>query len=188
MLHMVRRASSLPGCRPTQTILRANETNGGHIVGTFRTRLSSSWGKVLTSKVVVIDENDLEEKFVKGSGNGGQKINKVRNSVFLKHTPTGVFVQCQKTRSLDDNRRVARKLLHAKLDDLVNGTTSKRNVKIQLAQKKKAKKKAKSRQKHLGGTAKQASSGDDELLSNDDVDDDDESSDEDDVSADKPSS
>ncbi|RHX97688.1 hypothetical protein DYB25_001710 [Aphanomyces astaci] len=126
MLHVVRRASSLPGCRPTQTILRANETNGGHIVGTFRSRLSSSWGKVLTSKVVVIDENDLEEKFVKGSGNGGQKINKVRNSVFLKHTPTGVFVQCQKTRSLDDNRRVARKLLHAKLDDLVNGTTMQR--------------------------------------------------------------
>ncbi|KAG9416999.1 hypothetical protein AC1031_001383 [Aphanomyces cochlioides] len=113
-------------------------------------RRSSSWQRVLESKVVELDENDLEEKFVKGGGNGGQKINKVRNSVFLKHIPTGLFVQCQKTRSLDDNRRVARKLLVAKLDDFVNGNDSKRNTKIQKAQKKKAKKLAKSRKKHLG--------------------------------------
>jgi protein subunit release factor B len=95
-------------------------------------------------------EEDVEEKFVKGSGNGGQKINKVRNNVFLKHIPTGLFVQCQKTRSLDDNRRIARKLLIQKLDDHINGVNSKKNLKIEKQKKKKARKKAKSRQKYLG--------------------------------------
>ncbi|OQR92779.1 hypothetical protein ACHHYP_03202 [Achlya hypogyna] len=119
---------------------------------------------------IVLREDDLEESFVKGSGKGGQKINKVRNNVFLKHIPTGLFVQCQKTRSLDDNRRVARKLLAAKLDDHFNGAKSVRNQKILKLQKKKAKKKAKSRQKHLG-TATGAPANDDNYEDSDDDDD-----------------
>ncbi|KAF1323534.1 Peptide chain release factor c12orf65, partial [Globisporangium splendens] len=99
-------------------------------------------------QVVTLREEDLEESFVKGSGKGGQKINKVRNCVLLKHTPTGLHVRCQKTRSLDDNRRVARKLLLQKLDDAVNGALSARNVKISRLRKKKANKTAKIRQKY----------------------------------------
>ncbi|ETW09186.1 hypothetical protein H310_01612 [Aphanomyces invadans] len=153
-----RAVGGLRGIRPRPELARTQDlTSTDTTPRLIHPRLSSSWSKVLASKVVEIDENDLEEKFVKGGGNGGQKINKVRNSVFLKHIPTGLFVQCQKTRSLDDNRRVARKLLHTKLDDFVNGTASTRNAKIQLAQKKKAKKKAKSRQKHLSAAAKRFS-------------------------------
>ena len=33
---------------------------------------------------------ELLEKFVRGSGAGGQKINKTSNCVFLKHIPSGI--------------------------------------------------------------------------------------------------
>ncbi|KAF0689623.1 Aste57867_18954 [Aphanomyces stellatus] len=166
--------STMAPSRPMRPWIAHHQTRFG---STFPSA-PGSWPRVLESKVVVLDEDDLEEKFVKGGGNGGQKINKVRNSVFLKHVPTGLFVQCQKTRSLENNRSAARKLLIAKLDDYLNGTESKRNLKIQKAQKKKAKKKAKSRQKHLGTAA--TSTDDQDANDDEDDDDDDDEDDEDD--------
>lgn len=41
------------------------------------------------SKFPVILEGDLEERFVRGSGPGGQKTNKTANCVVLKHIPSG---------------------------------------------------------------------------------------------------
>lgn len=41
------------------------------------------------SLVPSLKEQDLEEQFVKGSGPGGQKINKTSSCVVLKHLPTG---------------------------------------------------------------------------------------------------
>lgn len=55
-----------------------------------------------------IVEEDLVERFVKGSGPGGQKINKTASCVFLKHVRSGVEVKCQDGRSLQDNRVEAR--------------------------------------------------------------------------------
>ncbi|ETN15628.1 hypothetical protein PPTG_06863 [Phytophthora nicotianae INRA-310] len=101
---------------------------------------------------VELNESDLTESFVKGSGKGGQKINKVRNCVLLTHVPTGLQVQCQKTRSLDGNRRAARKLLLQKLDDHVNGELSKRSQKIDKLRRKKASRRAKSKQKYAKTT------------------------------------
>jgi protein subunit release factor B len=72
----------------------------------------------------------------------------VRNCVLLKHVPTGLLVRCQKTRSLDDNRRVARKLLLQKLDDHVNGALSVRSVKIDRLRKKKKNKRARAKAKY----------------------------------------
>lgn len=43
------------------------------------------------SRLPVIDENDLEEQFVQGSGPGGQNVNRLQNCVVLKHIPTGLF-------------------------------------------------------------------------------------------------
>jgi peptide chain release factor len=40
-----------------------------------------------------LDPADLEEKFVRGSGPGGQAVNKTTNAVFLKHIPTGVYAK-----------------------------------------------------------------------------------------------
>ena len=58
-----------------------------------------------------IDESDLVEKFIKGSGPGGQKINKTSSCVYLKHEPTGIEVKCQRERSQALNRLVAREEL-----------------------------------------------------------------------------
>lgn len=58
-----------------------------------------------------VAEEDLEEKFVLGTGPGGQKINKTSICVFLKHRPTGVHVKCQSGRSREANREMARVLL-----------------------------------------------------------------------------
>ena len=40
-----------------------------------------------------LDERDLEESFIKGSGPGGQSVNKTSNCVQLKHLPTGIVVK-----------------------------------------------------------------------------------------------
>lgn len=40
-----------------------------------------------------LDENELEEMFVQGSGPGGQSVNKANNCVVLKHRPTGSTVK-----------------------------------------------------------------------------------------------
>lgn len=56
-------------------------------------------------------EEDLEERFVLGSGAGGQKINKTSSCVYLKHLPSGVEVSCQETRYREKNRELARSRL-----------------------------------------------------------------------------
>ena len=55
-----------------------------------------------------IRESDLREKYVLGSGSGGQKINKTHSCVLLTHLPTGEVVRCQWTRSRSRNRELAR--------------------------------------------------------------------------------
>lgn len=40
-----------------------------------------------------IHENELEETFVRGSGPGGQSVNKTANCCVLKHKPTGIIVK-----------------------------------------------------------------------------------------------
>lgn len=72
------------------------------------------------SNVPKLDEADLEEQNVRGSGPGGQATNKTNNAVVLKHKPTGLVVKCHKTRSLWDNKKRARELMVTKLDNLLN--------------------------------------------------------------------
>lgn len=62
-----------------------------------------------------IEESDLEEEFIRGSGSGGQKINKTSVCVRLKHLPSGIEVRCQETRSQSMNRFLARRALCEKL-------------------------------------------------------------------------
>ncbi|KAJ3154921.1 hypothetical protein HDU86_004440 [Geranomyces michiganensis] len=96
---------------------------------------------------IVLDELDIEESFVKGSGPGGQKINKCRHRVQLRHIPTNIRVESQRFRDLASNRKEARKLLTLKLDELHNSDLSKRAVRIALEQKRKKRAAQKSRKK-----------------------------------------
>jgi peptide chain release factor len=76
---------------------------------------------------------------------GGQKINKTSNKVVLLHKPTQLRVESQDTRSLPQNRKIARKRLQLKLDEFFNGNQSRANVATQKAKSKKAKSKARAR-------------------------------------------
>lgn len=58
-------------------------------------------------KALGVRTADVEEKFVRGAGPGGQKINKTSSTVWLRHGPTGVEVRCQRERSQAVNREVA---------------------------------------------------------------------------------
>jgi peptide chain release factor len=66
--------------------------------------------------VLGVDLKDIEEKFVRGGGHGGQKINKSANTVQLKHIPTGTIVKYQHHRELSMNRILALRELLEKLN------------------------------------------------------------------------
>ncbi len=61
-------------------------------------------------------EEDIEETFTRGTGAGGQKINKTSSTVVLVHKPTGLEVRCQRERSQSLNRLIARIDLCDKLE------------------------------------------------------------------------
>merc|ERR1719433_505578 len=97
---------------------------------------------------VVLKPEDLEEKVTLGSGPGGQAVNKTSNAVFLKHRPTGVWVKCHQTRSLEKNRNIARKLLLVKLDNFLNGEKSLENQQKAIDKLNFERKKEKTRSKY----------------------------------------
>ena len=101
-------------------------------------------------------EEELEERYTKGSGPGGQNVNKMTNAVFLKHLPTGLWVKCHQQRSLEQNRRIARKLLVTKLDNFVNGEDSIENQEKIQAREKLEKKKEKTKAKYAARAASKA--------------------------------
>ncbi len=67
---------------------------------------------------VGLSEDDLEESFTRGTGAGGQKINKTSSTVQLKHIPTGLEVRCQQSRQQSANRRLARLELCDRLQEI----------------------------------------------------------------------
>jgi len=69
-------------------------------------------------------ENDIEEKFVRSSGAGGQKVNKSSTCVYLKHIPSGLAVKVQKSRSQGLNRYYARKQMCELLENKLLGKES----------------------------------------------------------------
>lgn len=101
------------------------------------------------SRVPVLNENDLEESFVRGSGPGGQSVNKTSSACHLKHIPTGMVVKCHEARSLFRNRAKARLLMINKLDQHFNGDMSVAEQMKRLQQEKSSKAQQKARKKQM---------------------------------------
>ncbi len=104
-----------------------------------------------------IQESDLIEKFILGSGSGGQKINKTSSCVYLKHTPSGIEVKCQSTRSRELNRLYARRELCEKLEERLfkeKSNKQKANEKIRRQKRRRSKR---AQEKVLAGKKIQSS-------------------------------
>jgi protein subunit release factor B len=92
---------------------------------------------------------DIEESFVRGSGAGGQKINKTSSVVQLRHRPSGLEVRCQRHREQSKNRLSAYKLLILKLEQEKLGAKSLLSQKIFKLQKQKQHRSKKAKEKVL---------------------------------------
>ncbi|HAR64493.1 MAG: peptide chain release factor-like protein [Candidatus Margulisiibacteriota bacterium] len=87
-------------------------------------------------------EKDIIEKFILGSGKGGQKINKTASCVYLKHLLSGIEIKSQGDRSRALNRFFARRQLCDRVEELLLGKESER---IQTFEKIKRQKRRRSR-------------------------------------------
>jgi len=96
-----------------------------------------------------ISEVELLEKFVRGSGAGGQKINKTSNCVFLKHLPTGVCIKCQMDRSREMNRFLARRELCEQLEMIRDGKASAKTQAIEKMRRQKRQRSRRSKQRSV---------------------------------------
>lgn len=82
-------------------------------------------------------ERDLTEQFILGSGAGGQKINKTSSCVRLRHEPSGLSVKCGESRSREDNRFLARRLLCDAVEEKLHGERSERRKKAEKIRRQK---------------------------------------------------
>lgn len=96
-----------------------------------------------------LDPADVEESFVRGSGKGGQKVNKTSSAVQLLHRPTGIEVKSQEHREQARNRVIAWKLLVLKLEERIKGKDSRIQKEIFKIRKQKARRNRKSKEKML---------------------------------------
>jgi protein subunit release factor B len=96
-----------------------------------------------------IFENDLEEKFIRSGGKGGQNVNKVSTAVYLKHLPTGIEVKAQMERSQLLNRYRARQILIEKIDQLKNKALSEKQQAIEKIKRQKRKRSKRAKNKMI---------------------------------------
>ena len=74
--------------------------------------------------------------------------NKTSSAVQLKHLPTGLVVKSQETRSRTQNRKIARRVLAEKLEEIQLGDQSRKAIKLEVARKKKSSSDKKKRRKY----------------------------------------
>ena len=96
-----------------------------------------------------IYEKDIEEKFIRSSGRGGQKVNKTSTCVYLKHIPTGIEIKCMEERSQSLNRFLARRELARRIEKL-SGQLTPEDIRIEKAKRQKLKRKKRARHKYRG--------------------------------------
>ena len=101
-------------------------------------------------------EDELKEKFVRGTGSGGQKINKTSSCVFLQHPLTGLETKVQRDRSREMNRYIARKEICDQLEERILG---KKSAKQQAREKIRRQKRRQSRRQRAKTVANKRNHG-----------------------------
>ena len=100
-------------------------------------------------------EQDLDEHFIRGSGSGGQKINKTSSCVQLNHRSSGIEIRCQKTRSQADNRYWARRELCERVEEKILGEKSAKQQAIEKIRRQKRRRSRRAKAKMLDAKTKQ---------------------------------
>lgn len=129
------------------TLLRTAPTTTLYNVLRAFTCTPTPGSKPLPPRRPILD-SEIVENFLKGSGPGGQKINKTSSAVQLLHIPTGIVVKCQDTRSRTQNRKTARRILQDRIEELELGEEARTRVKARERSKKKASADKKKRRKY----------------------------------------
>ncbi len=95
-------------------------------------------------------EDDLIERFIRGTGHGGQKINKTSSCVYLQHQPSGIEIKCQAQRSREMNRFLARREICDRIEEIEKGRRSKRQQQIEKIRRQKRRRSRRQRQRDVG--------------------------------------
>ena len=72
--------------------------------------------EVNPAETVSWNENEIVYQSVRSSGSGGQHVNKVSSAVRATHTPSGISVFVQESRSQLQNKKIARERIREKLE------------------------------------------------------------------------
>ena len=96
-----------------------------------------------------VREQDLTEKFILGSGRGGQKLNKTSSCVYLCHVPSGIEVKRQRSRYRETNRLLARRELCDRLEEKVLGEQSARRQKAEKIRRQKRRRSRRQKERML---------------------------------------
>ena len=94
-------------------------------------------------------EGELEESFIMGGGPGGQKTNKTSSVVRLSHGPSGVAVKVGESRSREDNRWLARRMLAETILDNEHKRKSAARQKAEKIRRQKRRRSRRQKQKML---------------------------------------
>lgn len=95
-----------------------------------------------------IDPRAIEERFVRGGGPGGQKINKTSNCVVLRYEPLELTVRCQRERRRAVNRFLALRELVDQIEMKTSPATSERLRQIERKRASKARSGRRARARH----------------------------------------
>jgi len=126
------------------------------VMGKFKVSSEKEQQLLARMESLGINEEDIEETFIRGSGSGGQKVNKTSSCVQLIHKPSSTEIKCQLSRSQALNRFHARRELCDRIEEELLGEQSKKQQAIEKIKRQKRKRSKRAKQKVLDDKKKRS--------------------------------